>query len=216
VKGENAMSGDSLRRILTPLFGAALCLAATPHTGAVQRSAILEQFVERFVARATSASGAEDAGRIDIYIQRWSTDKELDSLRGTLTEGAPDKLLPVLQNLQRRAGVILMPGVQGLGARSRTRTPHNLLFAREVVTPTGRRVIAASDERLGLGESRRDGRRSFEEFNLMDIRFGPDGTGVGKLATAADVAYSPATKILEVKNYATQPVRLIDVRSEKP
>jgi len=188
------MSGDSLRRILTPLFGAAICLAAMPHTGAVQRSAILEQFVERFVARATSASGAEDAGRIDIYIQRWSTDNELDSLRGTVTEGAPDKLLPVLQNLQRRAGVILMPGVQGLGARSRTRTPRN----------------------LRLGESRRDGRRSFEEFTLMDIRFGPDGTGVGKLATAADVAYSPATKILEVKNYATQPVRLIDVRSEKP
>ena len=210
------MSGDSLRRILTPLFGAAICLAAMPHTGAVQRSAILEQLVERFVARAASASGAEDAGRIDIYIQRWSTDNELDSLRGTVTEGAPDKLLPVLQNLQRRAGVILMPGVQGLGARSRTRTPRNLRFAREVVTATGRRVIAASDEHLGLGESRRDGRRSFEEFTLMDIRFGPDGTGVGKLATAADVAYSPATKILEVKNYATQPVRLIDVRSEKP
>jgi hypothetical protein len=216
VKGENAMSGVSLRRILTPLVGAAICLAAIRHAGAVQRSAILEQFVEQFVARAASASGAEDAGRIDIYIQRWSTDKELDSLRGTLTESAPSKLLPVLQNLQRRAGVILMPGVQGLGARSRTRTPRNLLFAREVVTRTGRRVIAASDEHLGLGESRRDARRSIEEFNLMDIRFGPDGTGVGKLATATDVAYSPVTKILEVKNYATQPVRLIDVRSEKP
>ena len=146
------MSGDRLRRILTPLFGAALCLAAMPHTGAVQRSAILEQLVEHFVARAASASGAEDAGRIDIYIQRWSTDNELDSLRGTLTESAPGKLLPVLQSLQRRAGVILMPGVQGLGARSRTRTPRNLLFAREVVTPTGRRVIAASDGKGLLSE----------------------------------------------------------------
>lgn len=209
------MSGVSPRQILAPLFGAAMCVAAMPHAGAAQRSAIREQFVEQFVARAVSASGPEDAGRIDIYIQRWSTDKELDSLRGTLTESAPGKLLPVLQSLQRRAGVLLMPGVQGLGARSRLRTPRNLLFAREVVTPTGRRVIAASDEHLGLGESRRDARRSIEEFNLLDIRFGPDGTGVGKLATATDVDYSPVTKSLEVKNYATQAVRLIDVRSEK-
>jgi hypothetical protein len=204
----------SFRPILAPLFAAAMCLIAMPHAGAAERGAVIEQFV----ARAVSVSGPEDAGRIDIYIHRWSTDKELDSLRGALAESAPDKLFPALQTLrlQRPAGVVLMPGVQARGERARTRTPRNLLFAREIVTPTGRRVIAASEEHLGLGEAPLEARKSIEEFTVLDIRFGPDGKGVGKLASAADLAYSPLTKTLEVKNYETKPVRLIDVKGEKP
>jgi hypothetical protein len=77
-------------------------------------------------------------------------------------------------------------------------------------------VILASDEHLALGETRLEARKEIYEFNLMDIRFGPDGTGVAKVAGAGDVAFNPATKALEVKNYATQPVRLVDVRFEKP
>jgi hypothetical protein len=209
------MSGFSLRTIVAPLFGVAMCLMAMPHPDASERGAVIEQFV----ARAVGASGPEeDAGRIDIYIHRWSTDKDLDSLRGALAESAPDKLFAALQTLrlQRAAGVVLMPGVQAHGARVRTRTPKNLLFAHEVVTPTGRRVIAASEEHLGLGESALDARKEIGEFSLMDIRFGPDGKGVGKLAAADDVTYNPVTKTLEVKNYETKAVRLIDVKAEKP
>jgi hypothetical protein len=113
-------------------------------------------------------------------------------------------------------GVVLMPGVQAHGERVRTRTPKNLLFAREIVTPAGRQVIAVSDEHLGLGETALDARKEIQELNLLDIRFGPDGQGVGKVGGANDVVYSPVTKVLEVKNYAIQPPRLIDVRSEKP
>src|SRR3982750_2242937 len=95
------------------------------------------------------------------------------------------------------------------------RTPKNFQFAREIVTPAGRQVILASDERLGLGESRLDARKEIYEFTLMDIRFGPDGTGVGKLAAAGDVVYNPETKLLELKDYAAKPVRLVSVKSTK-
>ena len=53
-----------------PMVGAAtatMWLAAMPSAGAVGTKAIIEQFV----GRAPSVSGSEDAGRIDIYIQRW-------------------------------------------------------------------------------------------------------------------------------------------------
>jgi len=212
---KTAINGDRFRPILAPLLGAGLCLALMPHPRADGRSAVLEQLREQFVARAVSVSGPADAGPIEIYVERWSTDNEVDTLRGALVQGNAGKLLPVLQQQKRRAGVVLMPGVQGHGARARTRTPRNLLFAREIVTPTGRRVVAASDEHLGLGELGLDARRSISEFNLIDIRFGENGPGVGKVAAAADVAFSPGTKMFEVKNYANQPVRLMDVRSEK-
>jgi hypothetical protein len=174
------------------------------------------EFPAQFVARAISVSGPEDAGRIDIYVERWSTDEELDKLLGTLKEGRPGELLTVLERQRRRAGVLLMPGVQAHGERVRARTPKNLQFAREIMTPAGRQVILASDERLGLGESRLDARKEIYEFSLMDIRFGPDGTGVGKVAAAGDVVYNPKTKILELKDYDTKPVRLINVNSAKP
>ncbi len=194
------------------LVGAVSCLAMMSHVGAARRT----DFPAQLVARAISVSGPEDAGRIDIYVERWSTDEELDKLLGTLKEGRPGELLTVLERQRLRAGVVLMPGVQAHGERVRTRTPKNLKFAREIMTPAGRQVILASDERLGLGESRLDARKEVYEFSLMDIRFGPDGTGVGKVAAAGDVVYNPKTKILELKDYDKKPVRLINVKSAKP
>jgi hypothetical protein len=173
-------------------------------------------FVEQLVARAIDVSGSENAGRIDIYIERWSSDAELENLRMPLAERAPGKLLDALQQQRRRAGVVLMPGVQGLGARARTRTPRNLWFAREVVTPLGRRIILASDEHLGIGEPARDARRSTQEFNLLEIRFDGAGTGVGKLADSGQVTYSQVGRTLEVAQYPTKPARLVEVRSAKP
>lgn len=194
------------------LVGAVAGLAMVGNAGATGRT----EFPGRFVARAISVSGSEDAGRIDIYVERWSTDQEFDELIGTLAKGKRGELLKLLERQRLRAGVVLTPGVQGHGERVRTRTPKNLKFAREVMTPSGRRVILASDERLGLGERPLDARKERYEFSLLDIRFGPDGTGVGKVAAAGDVVYNPKTKALELKNYDTKPVRLVKVESPKP
>jgi hypothetical protein len=194
------------------LVGAVAGLAMMSDAGAARRT----EFPARFDARATSVSGHEDAGRIDIYVERWSTDEELDGLVQALEKGGRGKLLEVLERQPLRAGVLLMPGVQAHGDRVRTRTPKNLKFAREIVTPAGRRVILASDERLGLGESRLDARKERYQFSLVEIRFGRDGTGVGKVGAAGDVVYDPKTKALELKGYHKKPARLVGVSSPKP
>jgi len=191
------------------LVGAVSSLLMMSHVGAATRA----QFPGHFVARAVSVDGTEDTGRIDIIVERWSTDDELDKLLGTLKKSGPRELLGVLERQRNRAGVVLMPGVQGHGDRVRMRTPKNLQFAREIKTPTGRQVILASNERLGLGESQLDARKEVYEFTLMDIRFGPDGTGVGKIAAAGDVVYNKQTKILELRDYGKKPTRLVNVKS---
>jgi hypothetical protein len=202
------------------LVGAVSCLAMAcassgpgviSHVGAAGRT----DFPAHLVARSISVSGPEDAGPIEIYVERWSTDEELDKLLGALDEDGSAELFTVLERQRVRAGVVLMPGVQGHGERVRMRTPKNFQFAREIVTPAGRQVILASDERLAVGESRLEARKEIYQFTLMDIRFGPDGTGVGKVATAGDVVYNPETKTLELKDYDTKPVRLINVKSTK-
>ena len=205
------MNSMGLRTILAPVAGAVIYLLVGPWPSAIGGTPLVEQFA----ARAVSVSGDEDAGRIGIYIERWSTDQELEALGAPLIRGDIEKALEVLRKGRTRVGVVLLPGVQGHGARTRTRTPKNLLFAREVQTSNGRRVIVATDERLGLGESQLEARKEVYEFNVLDIRFGPNGTGVGKVASTAGVRYDPATKTLEVRDYSAQPARLIDVRSEK-
>jgi hypothetical protein len=204
------MKTIGLQVIARVLVGAMAGLATMSHVGAAGRT----EFPARLAARAISASG-EDTGRIDIYVERWSSDEELASVLGALKKGGSRKLLSVVER-QQRAGVLLMPGVQGHGERVRTRTPKNLKFAREIVTPAGRRVILVSDERLGLGESQLDARKERSELSLMDIRFGPDGTGVGKVAAARDVVFDPKTKTLELKDYDAMPARLVDVKSARP
>src|SRR4051812_28992877 len=221
------MNKITLRAIAT-LLGAVSCLAigcatsattsassasSAPRVTKYVRATTRTEFPGQFAGRAISVSSPEDVGPIEIYVERWSTDEELDNLLGTFEKGGPAELQTVLEHQRARAGVVLMPGVQGHGERVRDRTPKNFQFAREIITPAGRQVILASDERLGLGETQLDARKEIYEFTLMDIRFGPDGTGIAKIATAGDVVYNPETKILELKDYDTMPVRLVNVKS---
>ena len=106
------------------------------------------------------------------------------------------------------------PGLHGLGARVRERRAHNFQFAQEIKTPTGRQVVIATDQHLGFGEPARTPRSSDYEFTLIDIRFGPDGVGVGKMATESNVAYNKEKKTIELGNYRTLPEQLSAVRSE--
>ena len=206
------MKRGSLRPILAAFVAAAACIAVSPRPDAAGK--VVAPF-ERFVARAPSQSDpAAAAGLIDITIVRWSTDEECENLRQTLTERGPDALLPALQKIWRPAGVVLIPGIPGAGARARTPRPKNMLFAHEVTTPKGRQVIVATDQNLAFGEPTRTWPSDYE-FTLLDIRFGPDGNGVGKLAAPDKVVYNTETKTIELENYAAQPIRLTDVRSEK-
>jgi hypothetical protein len=202
-----------IRRVLIPLLGAAVCMALLFEARAAGHS----EFVAQLEARAVSVSGIDDdAGRVDILIQRWSGDEDLKRLRDALLRGDSPQLLAALHLQPRRVGIVLMPGVQGHGARARTRTPRNLLFARQAIGPTGRQVIAVSAEHLGLGEPAIDARRSVPEFNLIEIRLEPGGNGIGKVAGAADVTFSSELGTLAVKDFRKHPVRLVDVRISQP
>src|SRR3954471_2396874 len=202
------MNNLRLGLIPTLLAGAVSSLLTASDAGAAHKT----PFPDHLAARAVSVSGPEDVGPVEIYVERWSTDEELEKLRGTLKKGAGE-MLTVLEKQRMRAGVVLMPGVQAHGERVRSRTPKNFQFAREIITPAGRQVILASDERLGLGETQLDARKEIYEFTLMDIRFGPDGTGVGKIAAAGDVVYNPETKTLELRDYDKKPARIVNVKS---
>jgi len=216
----NNSTVSEYHRIISPLVGLALCMALMPTIRGAAHSTgqpPTTNIAERFVGEQLSVSDAERAGRIQIIIAKWSDDNMVKLLSEPLRNADGESLMAMLHEQHPRIGVVLMPGVQVSGLRSLTPTPRNILFARDVMTPTGRQIIVIADEHLGLGEPPIEARKQVSEFNLLDVRFGPDGKGVAKVASAADIAFNPKTGIVEVKDFSNAPARVIDiVRTLKP
>jgi len=212
--GGRAMMFSTLRPIAAAGVAIAACILLTPHTDAATPT---RTFEEQLVATAVGApnDGGYPGGRVDITIERWSTDAERETLVRELRANDAEALLVGLGKVFHRNGVVQMPGADGLGARAHLRRVRNLKFAQQIETPTGRQIIVVADQHLGFGESGRDFKSWQPEFSVVDIRIGRDGTGVGKLAHADAITFNQHTHAFEVADYTSQPVRLADVRSEK-
>jgi hypothetical protein len=172
--------------------------------------------VERLAARAVDPADPHAApSRVEIVIEQWSSDAQAEAMRKALAEGGSGKLLAALQGMKRRVGFILTPGMQARGTRARGRRAQNVLFAREIMTPQGREVIVATEHPPTLfAPDPKTPESRDPEFTLIEIRFGADGKGVGKVAPAGRVTYDDKIKALEIDDYRTEPVRLADVTSD--
>ena len=220
----NTMSPVSIRPVLAAAVVAALCLATAPRPIAATKATPFERLVAKALDPSDKSVNPSD---VDIVIEHWSTDEESDSLHDTLVQAGADKLdmmLGTLQTLQRthhRAGIMELPSWQGLGALRATRRSRVVQFARNIMTPSGRQVIVALDQPVTIDQpvttilGPPSGRLPAPpEFQLIDIRFGPDGKGIGKTATAAMLTYNKETRTIELADFGKQPVRLTDVTSQ--
>ena len=214
------MNRVTLRTVLALAAAASISIATESRPGAAGRTGI--PVVERLVATAQNITDNHPipVGRTDIVIERWSTPEELERLRANSSSSM--QMLDALQDVRRRAGTLFTPGLQALGTRSRDRRAQSILFAQQIDTPSGRRIVIATDKALGFGDTMPDPKtwdggqlKTDFVFTLFDIRFGADGVGVGKMAAQDKVAYNPAIKSFEIQNFAQEPVRLSGVRSEK-
>lgn len=154
------------------------------------------------VDRNVSPARAET---LDIVIERWSTDAERDRLRGVLVEKGADALLEELKKLKPRVGYIATTGRLGW----------DIHFARQEPSGDGRRIVLATDRPMSFWELWNRPRSADYTFTLAEIRLRPDGTGEGKLAPAAKVAWNEGLRAIEIENYGIEPVRLTEVKVEK-
>jgi len=163
--------------------------------------------VERLTAFAVDMSNLAmrtRAGTIDIAITRWSTPEQRAALVSALREGGPDALLKALQKT-KEVGYIRTP--ESIG--------YPLRFAQEIPTPDGgERIIIATDRYVSFLEATNQPRSIDYPFMLVDIRLGPDGKGTGKLMPLAKVTMNE-DHVVEIENYASEPVRLTEVHEVK-
>jgi hypothetical protein len=185
------------RRLLTRLLALPLVLFPAVHAVFAASDPVL-------VLRAFAVSMTRGrANTLDIVIERWSTDEEREKLRGVLVEkGGGDALLSALQHLRPRCGYI----------RSSRSLGWDIQYCRETPLPDGsRRIVLATDRRIGFLEARNQPRSTDYQFLLIEMRIKGDGKGEGKLAEAAKVAYDRDNNTIQIENYGQEPVRLTQV-----
>lgn len=151
--------------------------------------------------------GVASTTTLEIVIERWSQEAEVRRLQDVLLEkGGGDPLLSALQKIKPRAGFV----------RSTNRLGWDIQFARQVVHEDGsRRIVLASDRPMSFWEAAGRPRSSDYEFMLAEIRLDKEGKGEGKLVPTASVKWNQETRSLEIENYQTQPVRLVQVTEVK-
>ena len=168
-------------------------------TGFAQTRGQAEQFSAAYVDLNSGRTGP-----VQISVTRWSTPPERATLTQTLFKKGQEGLLDALRDM-RSVGRIYTPGSIG----------YDLRYAEQRKLPDGgREIILATDRPMSFWEIVNQPRSAQYPFTWVQFRMRPDGTGEGKLAVAARIIGEEADDLIEVEDFAIQPVRLQNIRSK--
>jgi hypothetical protein len=188
-------------RSLLALLGSA-CLAllsvANPRTSA-QTIGEPEDFTAVAIVNNNLASGA---GMVLIHISRWSTEMERASLIETLQSKGPDQLLDQLKDM-KPVGTIRTPDSLAYDLRYAHQQP---------AEDGGRQIVLATDRPIGFWEAVHQPRTIQYPFTVIQMQMGPDGKGKGTLSYATKIVAH--NNVVELENFATQPVMLTEITSK--
>jgi hypothetical protein len=163
---------------------------------------------ERYTAIAVSLNGGPattGGGRVQISIDRLSTEQDRAKLISAFQEKGPDKLLDVLKD-SPIVGSFKLPNTLAWDLRYAFETP---------LPDGGRRLILATDRRIGFQEAASGGRSNDYPFSLIEIHFDKNGKGSGTYSVATKISLSKDKKTVELENYGREPVRLTEGIMEK-
>lgn len=181
---------------------AAVVLAVLGQPGA---AVVSGEVPETFTALAADLSnlGHGRTARVDITIDRWSTPDEREQLRTVLVEKGTEAVYDALQKM-KPVGRIRVNDSLGWDLR----------YSREVKGSAGRRIVFATDRPISAAEAMRQPRSIDYKFTVGELRFTGD-KGQGTLSPAVKLRYEKGDQTLELETFASEPVRLLDVRVRK-
>jgi hypothetical protein len=155
--------------------------------------------------------GTGATATVDFTIDRWSTDKEREQLVTTVIEQGTDALLRKLKDMPSH-GRMRFPSWQGPDPLN-ARLGWDLRYAWQTTLPEGgRRIVMALDRYITFWEAVNRPRTIDYPFTLIEVRVNKDGEGEGKMSVATKINFDKTTKVMELETYASEPVRLQNVR----
>lgn len=190
----------TVTRRLAGLIAALLAIATLGWTALAQTASNTQK--EEFTANAVNLSnvGTTGASKIEITVNRYTSDASRDRLMSVFREKGASGLLKALQS-EPPVGNIRAPGSLS----------YDLRYARELPGQDGgRRIVLGTDRPVGFAEASNRPRTLDYPFTLIELRLDKDGKGEGKLTIAAKLTLND--NVLVIENYADQPVMLTEVR----
>jgi hypothetical protein len=196
---------------LVPVVALAAAAALIDAPARAQSSGDRLHFTTFAVNLSNIATGANMLLEIDV--NSWSTEAQRAELVKVATDAADnqDKLLRALQKQPKR-GRMWAPQWQGRDLWN-ARIGWDIRYAHQ--TPTdegGRRVVLVTDRYVGFWEARNQPRSIDYPFTLIQIEVDRHGRGQGKMSVATRISFDQEKQVLELENYASEPVRLQDVK----
>jgi len=160
--------------------------------------------IETFEARAFRVQTGQ-TGRIEIVINRWSTDGEREVLKAVLEAAGSQAMVKEMEKMPQ-VGYIKTPESMG----------DALLFARSNEMPDGsRQVVVATNRPISVAGSLAPGAANKYDLSVIEMRFKKGDTkGEGKMVLAAEASIDPKTGNVQLKNYSGMPPVLKDITSK--
>jgi hypothetical protein len=175
------------------LLGMATVGAAPP-----VRSNHLPEKLEAFAVALGGPRTGSGTARVEITIDRWSTDAERHRLREALPQ-SQDELVDVLRDLKPVGSI-----------HTDANLAYDLHYANERPGEDGgRRIFLATDRPISAWEAINRPRTMDYPFTFIELHMNKDGQGEGKLSLATKVIANG--DIIQLEDYALQPVQLNQV-----
>jgi hypothetical protein len=191
----------SIRRgFIRCVFAAAAVAALSGMLSHAQTLGEPEEFTAIAIKNNNLGSGA---GTVLIKVTRWSTEAERSRLLQALKTKGQDKLLDELQGM-KSVGTIRTPDSLAYDLRYAHQQPGE---------DGGSQIVLATDRPIGFWEATNRPRTIQYPFTVIQMQIGRDGTGKGTLSYATKIV--ARKNVIELEDFATQPIMLTDIRSKK-
>lgn len=187
------------RPVLALLAVMVLFAGSAPAAEKKAKKPVADQFTGTLVT-VTGATARGLGDPVTIWIDAYTTDQVVDSLKKTLADKGQNALREALQT--HTAGRI----------RVGANTSYRLAVARQRVGPEGRVILLATNTPLNGYQIQSGLRTQDYPVAFIKLTLKPDGTGEGTVVGLAKVAFDDE-KNLTIASYATQPSRLSDVQT---
>lgn len=148
---------------------------------------------------------------VDFTVTRWSTDQERQALIDVMLEKGQDGLLAAFQKMPAH-GRMRFPQWQGRDPLN-ARLGWDIRYAWQEPQPEGgRRIVLALDRYMSFWEVRNRPRTVDYPFTLIEMRVDKNGEGSGKMSVATRINFDKKKNVIELENFASEPVRLQKVK----
>jgi hypothetical protein len=193
--------------VTTAILMALLLFASAP----VATQTVGEKLRITALAVNMSNIGTGATATVEFDIDRWSTESERTRLISVMQDKGSDALLEALRKIPSH-GRMRFPAWQGPDPLNAQLGWDIRYASQKSEAEGGRRIVLALDRYLSFWEIANQPRTIDYPFTFVEIRVDKNGEGEGKLSIATKVDFNKATNTIQLETYASEPVRLQQVR----